>query len=194
MIPIIFVVAVKNYEYRFLYLHWDGSVTISSCLWMALVRQKVGDIGEHIRSVLSNLPKFYLNYLIWSIVQLRKLREAERVRKLSKVTEQIHSGHSSNPGTIRGKIHTTLPLGMFWYLLFLIWENRCGFCDKLVSPRCFPLIEIPSLYTCPRFQPFIPRCCFQVTKIGKNLNKGLGPQCNTSPTVFFPLYSFLNAH
>ena len=54
----------RNYSYDRIYpcMHADRFVTISTCLWMALVRQKVrssavGDMCEHIRIVLGILCK-----------------------------------------------------------------------------------------------------------------------------------------
>lgn len=47
-----------------------------------------------------------------------KLREAQRIRKLSIVTEQVYGGHSSNADISDGKIHSTLPPGLLQYFFF----------------------------------------------------------------------------
>lgn len=39
--------------------------------------------------------------------------------KLSVVIEQVHGGHSLNPGTVGDKIHTTLSPDMFLYFFSL---------------------------------------------------------------------------
>lgn len=57
--------------------------------------------------------EFY-TYVI-SFSQLCLYGNSEKLRELSVVIEQVHGGHSLNPGTVGGKIHTTLSPGIFLY-------------------------------------------------------------------------------
>lgn len=57
--------------------------------------------------------EFY-TYII-SFNQLCRYGNSEKLGELFVVIEQVHGGHSLNPGIVGGKIDTTVSPGMFLY-------------------------------------------------------------------------------